>query len=1053
MRENAFLALVCMSIMPGNLVFGTNGTAAAQATVKGENLIPGDSSFETEATKSCLKNFYEGSVTWRLDSAEKYDGRQSLKLWCPKTGSAARTAVRGDTRAIPISTEQADHSFTFSVYAKADQDGVSGKLGLVQANWSHGIWNKFNLSREWKRYSVTGKLKAGEYWVGLEASGSNSFSVWLDAFQLEQDDRPTAYRNRDINLGVDIPSEHRQVFFQDEPVRADIRALVHGEAGGELPFSYRISDYFYRTVREEKKEMRLDNEGYGKEEVVLSGLNPGFYAVRAELETKKGKAENLSTFVVVRPPVEIEKGKTPFCGILTEAPGQNPDRLGSKWRQALTTWGTVEKEKGRYDWSNIDRMIADNPGKNRLKLSIAWLPSAPKWTWDKAEIADCEARKIKPDNLLPAAEHLAGWREFVHRFAERYKDRADVIEVGAEDETFAHNPYYLAKYKEDTTNGWLAAGPAFDRYLEMVSIACREIKKSAPDVKIGIIRPWECANYYFSKAVLRQGGTNIRFDAFPLDCYTSPRNIGPGQPAAALPENSLPGKLQGALDMCREYAEGQPIYISEYGVMLDMTVPPDSEYAHEMVKRLTRSHLIAKMTRGVEFFHWFVYEGCVHGKYEYGIWNGYPLPSAAAYSAMARVVENVEETKDIFPKGITKAVAFQKRSQADAAIWLVKGQGRAVLHNVPANLAITDVMGAPMPAERNGGTTTIAIGEEPVYLNLAAANIFDKICDYLRLPDKNSFDRLCGLLASADLRVTPVQIQLAVPRIDRGLIILHNQATHDLIAGVACEAGNVAATNELPVAKGKTARMEFALPAGITEHEEKVFVTADCGGQFEKVKTSFSLDRCVICRRIKNAAIIGGACGAWQGQEAMVLNNREQLMPPDQLKWQGTNDLSAIVRTGWDETNFYFAAEVRDNRHVNEKIGAEIWNGDSVQMAFAPLAASDIGIPGYGASDTELILALANGKAEASKWHGPGDVRAKMKYSVHRDEAAGTTYYHAGIPWSALGIKAAPGTVFGFNFVIFDDDTGAGPVFWYQLSPGITGGKNPALFKRFVLSE
>jgi hypothetical protein len=46
-----------------------------------------------------------------------------------------------------------------------------------------------------------------------------------------------------------------------------------------------------------------------------------------------------------------------------------------------------------------------------------------------------------------------------------------------------------------------------------------------------------------------------------------------------------------------------------------------------------------------------------------------------------------------------------------------------------------------------------------------------------------------------------------------------------------------------------------------------------------------------------------------------------------------------------------------------------------------------------------------------------------------------------------------PGRVFSFNFVLFDDDTGAGQTYYYQLSPGITGGKNPALFKRFVLRE
>jgi hypothetical protein len=72
--------------------------------------------------------------------------------------------------------------------------------------------------------------------------------------------------------------------------------------------TYRISDYYGRTTRENKNELPLDKEGEGDMEVVMNGLLPGFYAVRAALEMEKGLTESLSTFVVVRPPVDIEKG-------------------------------------------------------------------------------------------------------------------------------------------------------------------------------------------------------------------------------------------------------------------------------------------------------------------------------------------------------------------------------------------------------------------------------------------------------------------------------------------------------------------------------------------------------------------------------------------------------------------------------------------------------------------------------------------------------------------------------------------------------------------------
>ena len=1014
--------------------------------VEGKNLIPGDSSFETEVTKSCVDR-PEGPVTWAIDSREKYDGRKSLKLYFTKYGAMARGGLP-----VSIASGQGDRFFTLSLYARSEQDGVRAKLRLIKRDWNQLVEKEIKLSRTWKRFALTGKLSSGQYWIGFEAlPASNVCAVWVDAYQLEEGKEPTAYQNRETNLGINIQSEYESVFYTNESVKINFQALVRNEPANHLQFACLINDYYGRTVFEKKKEMLLDKEGYGEDEVVLSNLNPGFYAVRAGLKTKQGRIDALSTFVVVRPPVEIEKGQVPFCG-MNAVIRRGFERAGLKWQEILTNWERVEETKGCYDWSYVDRMISETSGQCRTKLTIAWLPGAPKWAWDKADLADCETRKIKPNNLMPATEYLADWREFVRRLAERYKDKVDIIEVGAEDDgTFGHNPYYLAKYKEYTTNGWLTAGPAFDRYVEMISSACHEIRKAAPRVKIGVIRPWECTHYTFSEAVLRQCGANLEFDLFPLDCYTYPRVIGPGRPVTAMPDVFLPASFSGALAMCRKYAHGQQAYVSEFGYTMDINVPPDSEYAHEMIKRLARAYLIARATKGIEFLQW---HRAIGGEDEdkkclFGVWRYHdqPLPSVAAYSAVAQIVENVLESKDIFPEGGVKVVVFRKKNQADAAIWMVKGKGKVVLHNVPKNMTIIDVMGAPAAGEKTGDKTIITISEEPVYLNLAAANIFEKTCDYLKLTGINSFDRLCDLLASAELRIMPVQIQLAMPRVDQGVVILHNQAMHDLTASVVCAMGNIV-TNHLLVAKGGKAQARFVLP-GMAEGEKNIMITADCGVCFEEAAESFTIGGYMVCERMRTATMNGER----HGRSNMVMNSREQIMPPDQLKWEGPNDLSAVVWTGWDETNFYFSAEVRDNMHFNGKAGNDIWNGDSIQMAFAPLAMSDMGTSGYGPNDTELVLALAQDQPAACQGRGPGKAWQINGYAVKRDEAAKLTRYEAAIPWSALGIEPKAGKIFGFNFVIFDDDSGAGPNFWYQLSPGITSGKNPALFKRFILSD
>jgi len=856
-----------------------------------------------------------------------------------------------------------------------------------------------------------------------------------------------------VSLKIDIPSEHKQVFFPDENVKARVSGKVCNEAGASVPLTWRLSDYYGKTVREDKKEVQLDTTGSSSVEFIFSGLKPGFYVVRAELKAAGTNLNALSAFAVVDQPVGIEKGRMPFCGI--NWTGKGGGRIGSKWIQIYAHWNEIEKNKGAYDWSSLDKrftsylkedkFIVDNPKQCRVKLVMPWLPQAPEWAWDKEEALSYNKTKEAPKaghpsvGLLPGTNYLENWSEFVRQMAERYKDRVDIFEIGAEDDgTFAHHPYYLAKEREYATNGFLAAGPAFTRYTDMLSTACREIRKAAPNAKIGVIRPCECTRYTFTESVLRHCGTNLDFDALPLDPYTSPRHIGPGYPPTAVPETYLPEAFNKALDLCKKYGRGQPVYVSELGYQLSQDHPfsPDSAYARELVQRLARAYLVARMTKGVELMHWWAYFENLWQKAD-----GLPLlPTVPAYSAVARVVENVLESRDVFPVGNAKAVVFRKNDRADAAIWLINGEGKIIFNKIPDDLTIADVVGSPMPKDKESGKTILSIGGEPVYLNL---------------PGTNGFDRLCDLLAGADVRVTPLILQFAVSSADKGMILLHNQTAQGLKTKVVSTAGDLAVTNEIWVAKGDRTEQALALPAA---GKHTIKIEADCGPGFEKVAESFSIGDYLVCKRITAPVAIDGGCAEWTGGNGIAMNRRDDIMPPDQLPWNGTNDLSAIVWTGWDEKNFYFAAEAWDDLHFNDELKERLYNGDSFQFALAPLAASDISLSvgrnaEYDANDTEAGLALIKGEPKAAQWHGISSVWRTGQYAVKRDETAKITRYEAAIPWITLGVTPKPGKVFGFNFVIFDDDTGAGKNYWYQFSPGITGGKNPALFKRFILGE
>ena len=71
--------------------------------------------------------------------------------------------------------------------------------------------------------------------------------------------------------------------------------------------------------------------------------------------------------------------------------------------------------------------------------------------------------------------------------------------------------------------------------------------------------------------------------------------------------------------------------------------------------------------------------------------------------------------------------------------------------------------------------------------------------------------------------------------------------------------------------------------------------------------------------------------------------------------------------------------------------------------------------------------------------------------TVTRNEKEKTTTYELLLPWKDLGVKPYSEMIFGMSFIVFDDDTGTGHNYYAPVGGGIAGGKNPALYRRFVL--
>jgi len=178
---------------------------------------------------------------------------------------------------------------------------------------------------------------------------------------------------------------------------------------------------------------------------------------------------------------------------------------------------------------------------------------------------------------------------------------------------------------------------------------------------------------------------------------------------------------------------------------------------------------------------------------------------------------------------------------------------------------------------------------------------------------------------------------------------------------------------------------------------------------------------------------------------------RTDVQPPDPtIQWHGGEDLSAKALLGWDETNFYFFAAVRDDAHYVPKTGFDSYMNDIVQLAFDP---KDNAKKNAGYLPDDCEFGLCEGQPLFA-WRRPGAgkpdiVPGDLTRIVRKD---GITEYRAAIPWSLMGLEVVP-KAFGLAFAIRDNDDNACSRYWLAFGNGIADGKRPARFKRAILVD
>ncbi len=145
--------------------------------------------------------------------------------------------------------------------------------------------------------------------------------------------------------------------------------------------------------------------------------------------------------------------------------------------------------------------------------------------------------------------------------------------------------------------------------------------------------------------------------------------------------------------------------------------------------------------------------------------------------------------------------------------------------------------------------------------------------------------------------------------------------------------------------------------------------------------------------------------------------------------WDGTDDVRAIWRLGWDQSNLYVAVQVRDDIHVQTQRGNTIFKGDGISLQLDTQLEADYG-PRLSPDDYQINLSpgdFAGNPAGAYLFRGDSSGNL-VDMNGHRTQIAalptGDGYtVEAAIPWSDLGTSPQAGLRLGIALNVNDNDT------------------------------
>lgn len=267
----------------------------------------------------------------------------------------------------------------------------------------------------------------------------------------------------------------------------------------------------------------------------------------------------------------------------------------------------------------------------------------------------------------------------------------------------------------------------------------------------------------------------------------------------------------------------------------------------------------------------------------------------------------------------------------------------------------------------------------------------------------------------------------------------------------------VESEKEINIPAGETQYIEFKVDSAkkvpFNEYCFNISVEDEEGSELAHCEKLLDFRIMVYDDKNYNPDTFDGDIAGWEDAYPIYVVSPEN--PGDINSWLGC-DRSLKMLAKWNENNIYILADVYDVVHNNTYTGSNLWQGDSLQIAFDTFmnGLAPGTTKGYQSDDYEFGIGLTPNGIENYQYVASdspiGNIEEHLS-AVIRNDKLGITRYLIKIPntyTKQLALKA--GNKFGFNIAVNDSDVLLREGY-SQYTSGICDSKNPSMFKAFSL--